>query len=209
MGYPRYRRRRSGYSSQYRRPPWLVIAATIATLINAIARLFRLFGGRSRSGATTGRVEPSSRQGDPSSTQPKDGLPRGSMRDRGGAETPARETEGGVGSDGGIVRLFQQKRSDVVVAASGPVAKILPDDDDDSDGSGKHQVFLVDLLTGITVKVSHNLEFGRVPVQQGQVVSFRGKYEWTEKGGTVHWTHHDPRGMHEDGWIELEGRRYG
>ena len=105
--------------------------------------------------------------------------------------------------------MFQQKRSDVVVTASGTVVKLLPDDDDDSDGSGKHQVFLVELLTGITVKISHNVEFGRVPVQEGQVVSFRGEYEWTEKGGTIHWTHHDPRGSHEGGWIELDGTRYG
>lgn len=200
--------------SAYRRPPWLVIAATVATLINAIVRLFRVFGGRSRPGATTGGVEPPSRPASTRSTRPapsrssrptSNGADRRPTAPRGGADA----TDSSTGSDGGIIRLFQQRRSDVVVTASGTVVKLLPDDDDDSDGSGKHQLFLVELLTGITVKVSHNLEFGRVPVQEGQVVSFRGEYEWTEKGGTIHWTHHDPRGSHEDGWIELDGKRYG
>lgn len=181
------------------------MAATVATLINALARLFRLFGGRSRSGATTGRVESSSRQEGTGSTQ-QGKRPTTSPR---ATPAPPGGEHDAAGSDGGIIRLFQQKRSDVVVTASGTVAKVLPDDDDDTDGSGKHQVFLVDLLTGITVKVCHNLEFGRVPVREGQVVGFRGEYEWTEKGGTIHWTHHDPRGAHEDGWIELEGQRYG
>jgi hypothetical protein len=183
-----------------------VIAATVATLVNAIVRLFRAFGGNSRPGATTGSVEPSSRQSRSTSTRTQRDEPRPSPT-KPRSESNERDTS--VGSDGGIIRLFQQKRSDVVVTASGTVVKLLPDDDNDTDGSGKHQIFLVELLTGITVKISHNVEFGRVPVQEGQVISFRGEYEWTEKGGTIHWTHHDPRGTHEDGWIELDGRRYG
>jgi len=91
------------------------------------------------------------------------------------------------------------------------VVKILPDDDDDSDGSSKHQKLLVEVGAGaqkVTIRVCHNLDFGRIPVREGDVISFRGEYEWKELGGTIHWTHHDPRGVHEDGWIEHDGKRY-
>ena len=48
----------------------------------------------------------------------------------------------------------------------------------------------------------------RVPVERGDTIEFRGEYEWNEKGGVVHWTHHDPQDRHDHGWIEFEGRRY-
>ena len=113
------------------------------------------------------------------------------------------------GTDGGIGTLFKQKKSDVIVQAAGEVVHILPDDNDDTDGSGLHQSFLVELLGNLTIKISHNIKFGRIPVSKGDIISFKGEYEWTEKGGTIHWTHHDPKGWHEDGWVELNGQRYG
>jgi hypothetical protein len=202
MAFRTSRRRASGRSS--RRPQWLVVATTVATLINALVRLFRVFGSRRGGTRTTSSVPP------PVGVPPeKPTSSRSTTRPRtSGRDTPHPQATQ-PGSDGGIIRLFQQRRSDVVVTASGKIVKILPDDTDDSDGSGQHQVFLVELLTGITVKVCHNLAFGRAPVQEGQVVSFKGEYEYTERGGTIHWTHHDPKGWHEDGWIELEGKRYG
>lgn len=48
-----------------------------------------------------------------------------------------------------------------------------------------------------------------MPAREGTIVSFRGEYEFNEKGGTIHWTHHDPKQWHEDGWIEVDGKRFG
>lgn len=116
--------------------------------------------------------------------------------------------------DGGIGELFRLGKSDVVVEATGTIVKVLPDDEDTSDGSEMHQKFLVELpgdaqaSRGVTVRVCHNLKFGHVPVNEGDTISFKGEYEWSDRGGTIHWTHHDPRGTHEDGFILHKGQRY-
>ena len=113
-----------------------------------------------------------------------------------------------VDSDGGIRKLYENRISDRIVTASGTVVHILPDDLDTSDGSGMHQLFLVELSSDITIKISNNIDFSRVPVKKGDTVRFRGEYEYNEKGGVVHWTHKDPGRRHADGWIEHNGKKY-
>ena len=124
------------------------------------------------------------------------GLPRSRVPGRG---TPA-ET-GGIT----IQSLFKAKRSDVVVTFVGRVVRTLADDND----GDRHQKFLVEADGGITVLIAHNIDLARrVPAAVGDAVTVRGEYEWSEKGGTVHWTHKAPRSRHADGWIEHEGKRY-
>jgi len=48
----------------------------------------------------------------------------------------------------------------------------------------------------------------RVPLWAGGAVTVRGEYEWNERGSVLHWTHHDPDGRHDPGWIEHAGERY-
>jgi hypothetical protein len=45
-------------------------------------------------------------------------------------------------------------------------------------------------------------------LQVGDLVEFRGVYEWNDEGGAVHWTHHDPEGSHEPGWLKHDGSVY-
>lgn len=105
-----------------------------------------------------------------------------------------------------IKAAFDNQQSDVQVAGEGVVSRMLSDDNEGS----RHQRFIVELASGQTVLVSHNIDLApRIDaLRQGDVVRFYGEYEWNPQGGVVHWTHLDPAGRHEHGWIEHDGRRY-
>jgi len=78
---------------------------------------------------------------------------------------------------------------------------------DDRDGS-RHQRFLIELETGRTLLVAHNIDLAeRVPVREGDEIRVRGQYEWNERGGVLHWTHRDPDRNQSRGWIEHAGKR--
>jgi len=87
---------------------------------------------------------------------------------------------------------------------SGSVIKILPDDNDGS----RHQRFIVQLSSGQTRLIAHNIDIApRVsPLSVGDSVEFCGEYASNAKGGVIHWTHHDPSGRHPGGWIKCNGR---
>ena len=113
---------------------------------------------------------------------------------------------GDAGSNRAILAAYEDGRSDVVVEGGGRVVAVLPDDNRGS----RHQRFLVEVAPGRTVLISNNIDLApRVAdLRKGDRVLFRGEYEWNDKGGVVHWTHHDPRGRRPGGWIERNGRRY-
>ena len=113
---------------------------------------------------------------------------------------PARETTEAAT----VVEAFRAHRSNVEVEAGGRVARVLPDDRE----GARHERFIV-RVGDVSVLVVHNLDLApRVPVAQGDSVELRGEYEWTPKGGVIHWTHRDPDGRHQAGWIRHQGRLY-
>lgn len=108
--------------------------------------------------------------------------------------------------DATLDAAFRDQRNDLQVRGRGTVVHVLPDD---TRGS-QHQRFLLETASGLTLLVAHNIDLApRIPrLDRGDRVSFYGEYEWNEKGGVIHWTHHDPRGNHVDGWLERDGERY-
>jgi hypothetical protein len=68
----------------------------------------------------------------------------------------------------------------------------------------------VELSSGQTLLVVHNIDVApRVdPLEVGDPVGFKGEYVWNQEGGLIHWTHHDPDGFHQAGWIEHDGQIY-
>lgn len=88
---------------------------------------------------------------------------------------------------------------------SGFITRLLSDDRD----GVRHQRFVVQLPGRQTLLIAHNTDIAkRVPVGVGDRVRFRGLYEWNELGGLVHWTHHDPHGIEDGGWISLRKKIY-
>ena len=79
---------------------------------------------------------------------------------------------------------------------------------DDNDGS-RHQRFIIDVGGGWTLLIAHNIDLARrVPVGMGDRVQVRGMYEWNDLGGLVHWTHDDPQGIEDGGWVRYRRKVY-
>jgi len=120
---------------------------------------------------------------------------------------PTIDTKGVVSeSDQRLARAFDQHESDLQVEGMGTVSRLLADDNDGS----RHQRFIVELKTGQTILIAHNVDLAPriISLAVGDEIGFFGEYEWNEKGGTVHWTHRDPNGHHPAGWLKHEGRIY-
>ena len=100
--------------------------------------------------------------------------------------------------------LIRARRSQRIVESTGVVTKTLPDDNNGS----RHQRFIV-RVGDETVLIAHNIDLAtRVPLKVGDDVRFKGEFEWNDRGGVIHWTHHDPDRRRPGGWIELRGKRY-
>jgi len=80
---------------------------------------------------------------------------------------------------------------------------------DVEDVTGTFQKFLVELENGHRLTILRDLEITRaVPVGKGTLIKVRGEYDWSKRGGVIQWTHNDPTGQRDGGWIEIDGRVY-
>ena len=107
---------------------------------------------------------------------------------------------------GAITEAFSAHRNVPQVQGSGVVTKVLKDDIKGL----QHQKFLLKVSDNITILLAHNIDLApRVDdIHEGDVIAFKGEYIYTPKGGTVHWTHIDPRGNHQAGWLKHNGKTY-
>lgn len=109
-------------------------------------------------------------------------------------------------TDQTIIEAYENQQSNIQVSGKGRVTKILADDNDGS----RHQRFIITLDSGHTLLIAHNIDLApRInKLAMGDTVQFYGEYEWNNKGGVIHWTHHDPDGSHEGGWLKHRGKIY-
>jgi len=117
-------------------------------------------------------------------------------------------TETALSNDGAdtIKTAYDRKQSNVQVQGSGRVKAILREDNDGT----RHQKFILVLKNGLSILVAHNIDLAPKieDLHKGDIVEFNGEYEYNEKGGVLHWTHHDPQNRHENGWLKHNGRIY-
>lgn len=92
------------------------------------------------------------------------------------------------------------------VSGVGTVDRLLADDNSGS----RHQRFIIRMDSGRTLLVAHNIDLApRIEaLRPGDRVEFNGEFEPNAQGGVIHWTHHDPQGSHEGGWLKHSGRTY-
>ena len=123
------------------------------------------------------------------------------------ADTAQQQTGSGKQSAEAVLKqAFKNEQSDIQVEGEGTVWKTLPDDNKGT----RHQRFILKLSSGQTLLVAHNIDLADKikGLKKGDKVAFYGEYEWSEQGGVIHWTHHDPAGRHEDGWLKHGGQVY-
>jgi hypothetical protein len=80
---------------------------------------------------------------------------------------------------------------------------------DDLAGS-RHQKLIVKLNSGQTILIALNIDLAKrvEPIQECDRIAFKGEFQWNERGGVIHWTHHDPNEKHVDGWLKHDGKIY-
>lgn len=102
-------------------------------------------------------------------------------------------------------KAFQKRDTGSWIEVTGFVKRLLSDDNDGS----RHQRFIIDIGDRRTLLIAHNIDLAkRVPVGMGDRVHVRGMYEWNDLGGLVHWTHHDPLGVEDGGYVRYRTHSY-
>ena len=104
-----------------------------------------------------------------------------------------------------MIRPFGKRDTGTWIEVKGLVRRLLSDDDDGS----RHQRFIIDIGNRMTLLIAHNIDLAkRVPIGMGDRVHVRGMFEWNDLGGLVHWTHHDPLGVEDGGYVQYRRRDY-
>ncbi len=104
--------------------------------------------------------------------------------------------------NGRICAAYASEGSHGEVVASGVVRHVLGTR---RGPSGEHEGFLLQLSgeCDLMLRVETNVDLtGPVPLRTGERVIVKGEYEFNPLGGVIHWTHHDPRGHHPDGYVK-------
>ena len=97
-----------------------------------------------------------------------------------------------------LAKALKKRDTGSWIEVTGFVTRLLSNDNDGS----RHQRFVIDIGNRLTLLIAHNIDLASpVPVGIGDRVYVRGMYEWNDLGGLVHWTHDDPHGVEDGGYV--------
>jgi hypothetical protein len=121
-------------------------------------------------------------------------------------ERPAEPSSSAGRTNDEAASAFADRARGRQITVQGRVERLLADDREGS----RHQRFIVRTESGVSLLVAHNIDLApRIDaLREGESLRLNGEYEWSERGGVLHWTHHDPGGHHVAGYIERDGKRY-
>jgi hypothetical protein len=114
----------------------------------------------------------------------------------------------GAPNDAALCDAYQAGRSHVEVIVDGTVTRVLGVQ---AGRTSPHEGFLMQPASGcrVVVRIDANTDLtGTFPIARGDRVTVKGEYEYYPLGGVIHWTHRDPRGRHEGGYVEAGGKKY-
>lgn len=111
-----------------------------------------------------------------------------------------------IPSDLLLAQAYQNRTSGTQLTSEGKITHIFPTADSGTD----YQKFIVQLGIGQSILVMHNMELGAAieGLAIGEYIEVYGEYQWTADGGIIRWTHQDPLGKHQAGWVKYKGRIY-
>jgi hypothetical protein len=113
-----------------------------------------------------------------------------------------------VNDDFDLIRAVRDKKRLYFVEASGVrISKIYPEDT----SGNRHQKWLVRLSDGQTVYCAYNIDVAEtIPLRVYDVIAVGGEFIYDPRQGPIlHWLHEDPRKRRPDGYVDLNGIRYG
>jgi len=102
--------------------------------------------------------------------------------------------------------LYQQQRGAVLVSSVGKITKVL----DNQATPYQAQMILLRLSSGRKLLIKHNIERGKpLPVLNvGEMITFKGSYNWNPQGGMILSTHEQPETPKRSGWLKYKGVIY-
>lgn len=105
-----------------------------------------------------------------------------------------------------LLDAFEQGRTGVWASGHGTVGQLIGDE---TYAGEQHQRMVVTVSEELSVVIRHSVvQSDRIPVRQGDVIAFQGRYEWGGRGGVISNTYHDPERAGQGGWIRHKGERY-
>jgi Protein of unknown function (DUF3465) len=107
------------------------------------------------------------------------------------------------------LREIASRDSGAELVVEGPVVSVLPSS---AGPSGVHELFVVAVSSGNTTVqlfVADNISVGSAaPLRAGDRVRVKGELDFNDLGPVLHWTHRDPSGRHQPGFVEVGGHVY-